>query len=208
MTDKEIKYIVKRETGQFIKPMRAARKGPAFEAKLLIVMLMHEEGHSASDIAAKLYIKRTSAYDLLKTGDRLLSAAPWMPEYNHGFKMDYLGCIKRIANMEHDSTVLVIDPVKIIDVTCEYTGINYQSMKYKSRAADILEAREIAMSLIKFYNPRKCQEAIGKLFGLINHSTVSFTLKRVEEKLTDNKLFRMKYDNISNLLENSERESA
>lgn len=208
MTIEQIKYIVFHQTGQYLKPMRSARKGAAFEAKLLNVMLMHEEGYPASQIADAMAIERTAVYHLIKAADALLSAAPGMPDYNKGFKVAYQGCCARRAKIEHAETVQAIDPERIIAVICAYACINNDAIKAKRMIPHIIEAREIAMSLIRYYNPSMGYEAIGQLLGGFNHSTVGVSLQRVEDKLVDDPIYRMKYDNIVNLLENGERASA
>jgi hypothetical protein len=88
------------ETGIPLVEMVKDKRNENLEARYLAIVLMHEEGYSAPEMAKALGIHRTSPHHALKSVDDLLST--YKP-----FKRMYLACIKRIADKENDNEIKV-----------------------------------------------------------------------------------------------------
>jgi chromosomal replication initiator protein len=89
---------------------------------------------------------------------------------------------------------------QIITIVCEVTGITELQIKGKSKKREIVEARQIAMVLIRLYNPKMIYKQIGKLFSNRDHSTVMYSLKTVEDLIKTNIAFRQKFQLAENAI--------
>lgn len=89
---------------------------------------------------------------------------------------------------------------KIIKIVCMHFKITEIDIKRKSHKWDFSDPRAIAMSVIKKYL-KISLERIGKLFNNRNHSTVIFSLKKVEALIKTDKKFNYDYTTICTYIE-------
>ena len=68
-------------------------------------------------------------------------------------------------------------------------------MKSKKRQAEIVNARQIAMFILKEMLDLNLT-SIGGLFGGRDHSTVISSIRKIEEKITEDKIFKNQIDRI------------
>ena len=84
---------------------------------------------------------------------------------------------------------------KIIEVVSQEFTISVSDMKSKKRQAEIVNARQIAMFILKEMLDLNLT-SIGGLFGGRDHSTVISSIRKIEEKITEDKIFKNQIDRI------------
>ena len=83
----------------------------------------------------------------------------------------------------------------IIRITSNYLGIHIELMKSKTRKREVVEARQMSMTMIKSFT-RLSLKAIGNEFGGRDHSTVIHAKQTVSDLYDTDMLFRGKYKAI------------
>jgi chromosomal replication initiation ATPase DnaA len=91
------------------------------------------------------------------------------------------------------------NPEFIIAVTCATLNIRRYEMLGKSRAVRVVDARRIAIKLIRTLYPEMSFKAIGKLFDR-DHSTMMYSCDVFDELIATDKLFIKKYATVYNEL--------
>ena len=80
------------------------------------------------------------------------------------------------------SSEFIITPDSIIKEICRYFRLEEEQIKGQSRSRDCLNARQIAMYLIRRMTSLSLDET-GKVFGGRDHSTVLNSINKVEKKM-------------------------
>lgn len=93
------------------------------------------------------------------------------------------------------------DQYYIIELVSTCTGISIARLKSIHRYRDIVEARQIAMYLIKKYTTLTI-EKIGALFGGRDHSTTIYSINTANDLLHSNENFKNKLLDIETKLTN------
>jgi chromosomal replication initiator protein len=96
-------------------------------------------------------------------------------------KMPSIEKVKELLKEKDDEAG--IDPEKIIETVCDYFGIGKELVTGKSRKAEIVEARNIAIYLVRELNGMPLIN-IGQLFGGRDHSTIINSRDKVAISLT------------------------
>ena len=86
-------------------------------------------------------------------------------------------------------------PEHIIDVVCQHLSITVNDIKKERRFRHIVEARQIAMFLIRSHTNRSLK-AIAFLFGGKDHTTVIHSCQTVKDLMDTDSLFR---ENVTEL---------
>lgn len=93
-----------------------------------------------------------------------------------------------------------LDPETIKAIVANYLKMSVLQMESPDRPNEVVEARFIAMSLIKKHIPRISLKAIGKRFGNRDHSTVIHALSSTDDFLTTDRRFKEKYNACDGLI--------
>ena len=79
---------------------------------------------------------------------------------------------------------------------CDYYNIPIEMIEVKTRKREIVQTRQVAMSLSKQYTTASL-EVIGKKVGKKDHSTVLHACKIVNDLIDTDKSFRYQYNSLS-----------
>jgi hypothetical protein len=82
----------------------------------------------------------------------------------------------------------------IVRIVFEHTKITYEEMKRKTRKREIVQAKQIAISLIRA-NTKLSLKSIGIRFGGLDHSTCIHACNTIEDLRID-KRFNHEYETI------------
>lgn len=91
-------------------------------------------------------------------------------------------------------------PEGIIECVSEVCQTTVDAIKSKTRKREIVEARQIAMTLVNEKLKRGLSE-VGRLFGGRDHSTVIHARDTVEDLCATDKIFKNKFDRCLSLVE-------
>jgi len=103
-------------------------------------------------------------------------------------KVDEEAVSRAVRDMLKKSNEYVPSPTVIIDYICKYYGIDADVIRGQNRGRDIVNARQIAMYLIRRMTNLSLTD-IGKEFGDRDHTTVLHSLDRVEKQMRTDPAF-------------------
>ncbi len=99
--------------------------------------------------------------------------------------------IARTVNLEKKETTLD----DIVSVTCEFYAIKPRELASKSRKQAVAQARQVAMFLCEKYTDLSKSE-IGRRIAGRDHSTVLYSCRQVERRISIEKNFRREIEEI------------
>ncbi|WP_170000516.1 chromosomal replication initiator protein DnaA [Campylobacter sp. RM9328] len=85
----------------------------------------------------------------------------------------------------------------IIEIVSKELNIKPSDIKSKSRSANIVEARRIAIYLVKNLTPNSMPQ-IASYFGMKDHSAVSHNIKKINELIENNEIFNLRVIELKN----------
>lgn len=88
-------------------------------------------------------------------------------------------------------------PEHIIEVVCKHLGLSVDDIRRQRRFRHLVEARQIAMFLIRKHTPRSLK-AIAFLFGGKDHTTVIHSIETVESLCFSDNLYKQQLLKIEN----------
>lgn len=80
---------------------------------------------------------------------------------------------------------------------CEEFYIPIELLDTKSKKREIVQCRQVAMSLIKYHFPEICDRIIGENIGNKDHSNVVYSRKTINNLRETDKMFRKQYESIN-----------
>ena len=101
--------------------------------------------------------------------------------------------LKSIINLDDTP----VSPQKIIKVVAHYYGLKISDIKGKSNAKTFAFPRQVAMWILKTMTNMSFPE-IGKLFGNKHHSTVIYSVDKIEKLRLENPDFRKTLEELMN----------
>ena len=107
-----------------------------------------------------------------------------------------------IVRQGNDSASAGLRPESIRDRVAEAWGVTGRALASKKRSRDVMVPRQVAMYLIKEILDIPLQ-SIGQAFGGRDHSTVIHSLRKVEERLSDDPGFRGRVEDVRKELSRS-----
>ena len=81
-----------------------------------------------------------------------------------------------------ENTIAAVTPASIIDQVSRYYNISIEDIKSDKRNTDIVTSRQMAMYIIRKMTDLSLPD-IGKEMGGKNHTTVLYSIKRLEEAM-------------------------
>ena len=94
---------------------------------------------------------------------------------------------------------------KIIEVVSKELNIKPSDLRSKSRKKKIVEARRIAIYLSKQLTLNS-MPAIASHFDLKDHSAISHNIRRISEIIKNDKLLKVKIDELENRIKSKKSE--
>ena len=91
---------------------------------------------------------------------------------------------------------------KIAEVTCEYFGIKQSDICGKKKTKELVEPRQMAMYLVTSVLPEIPLASIGQFFGGRDHTTVIHARDKIQQKITEDTLYKKRVEDIKNLVLN------
>lgn len=142
---------------------------------------------SIADAAAALKEKKTGAHQPRDAAPEAVAAQPDPPAaevVRRPFEVVVLGPMTK-APWFYIEGVRVLAPLRvteIMEVVCEFYGVDMNDMTSARRTAIIVKPRQVAMYLAKVMTGRSLPE-IGRRFGGRDHTTVLHAIRRIGAKV-------------------------
>jgi len=107
-----------------------------------------------------------------------------------------------IRDILSDNQPLPITVERIINEVARTYGVTANDIRSQKRAAQISNARQVAMYVVREIT-QMSMSAVGEEFGNRDHSTVVYTLKKVEKEMARDRHYKeIVEDIINNIREN------
>jgi len=90
---------------------------------------------------------------------------------------------------------LIITPNKVLDAVAAATGAPVSRMVLKRRSRSLVQARQLAMFLLRDLTDLSLQE-IGDLLGGRDHSTVAYGLAAIRRRMELDPIFHAQVDQL------------
>lgn len=90
-------------------------------------------------------------------------------------------------------------PAAIINAVCDVLDVKRHLLSRRTRKRYIVEARQIAMYLVKKHTKKNLTE-IGKMFGGRDHTTAIHSIDKVEDRCFSDEQYKQRLLQIENLL--------
>ena len=100
-----------------------------------------------------------------------------------------------VKDVTTDSLPVSVVVEKLLSIVSETYGVSLDDMKSSSRAQNISQARNVAMYVMKKVIPNITLKEIGDYFNK-NHATVIHSVKRIEESVEKDQIFKNTVNNI------------
>lgn len=107
--------------------------------------------------------------------------------------------LNHIYNGSSFNKFIPIRPSTIIKLICRYYNLSRYELLSKSRATEIVKARQLGMYLMRKYS-RMSTYRIGKVFNK-DHATVIYATKQVINHCDTEKKYKYEFDELIKLLE-------
>jgi chromosomal replication initiator protein len=85
----------------------------------------------------------------------------------------------------------------ILKICCDFYGQSLEQVKQKSRKREYVEVRQAAIALSKAYT-KETLEQIANAMGGFDHSSCNHAIKVINNQLTTDKQFRIKFAKLEN----------
>ncbi len=170
---------------------------PDLETRMAILETKAEYEHIALSNDVILYIAKLITSNVR----RLESALIQLHAYASLMKTSVTPTLAEEVLSKHfgEEAAPVIDAQKVQLEVANKFNIDISDLKGKTRSADIVMPRQIAMYLIRELTDYSLP-SIGKAFGGRDHSTVLHACKKIEEKLTSDKSFASMVNELARLI--------
>ncbi len=110
-----------------------------------------------------------------------------------------MGVVSRLISEK--STLEQIPFHVIEDIVVQYFEVDSKDLRTKTKRRDVVEPRQLVMHFTKKYTNLSFQK-IGKLMGNVNHATVIYSVRKVEEFKLHDRIYRNTYDAIDEKIKN------
>ncbi len=88
------------------------------------------------------------------------------------------------------------NPEEVVDHVCDFTGVDLETLRQRSRKLEIVEARQWAVSLLHTFCPHLKQQQIVELLapGISERTMVYHCLNKVSAMLETEEEYRQRYE--------------
>lgn len=197
---KELTYIEDRLTSRFASGVIADIQPPAFETRVAI--LQKKAYQYKIDVSPEIinYIAEKEKYNI-RLMEGMLKTVGYFAALN-GRSADSIDFVMEALRDSSNNQSNDINIAKIVDVTCEYFGIKQSEMCGKKKTKELVEPRQMAMYLVTIILPEIPLASIGQYFGGRDHTTVIHARDKIQQKITEDALYKKRVEDLKNLVFN------
>ena len=189
---KEIDQVEDRIKSRLSQGLTVRIRPPELETRIAILETKSKlRGiHLKSEVSRYLAENITDSVRELEGALNKLSASHRLTgkEISIGFVKDQLADL-----LEFNKRPITIEFIQ--KTVSHFYGIRLKDMLSSNRRADLVLPRQVAMSLAREFTNKSLPD-IGKAFGGKNHVTIMHAIKRVNQRMEDDKRFKDEYKNL------------
>lgn len=197
---KELTYIEDRLTSRFASGVVADIQPPAFETRVAI--LQKKAYQYKIDVSPEVinYIAEREKYNI-RLMEGMLKTVGYFAALN-GRAADSVEFVTEALRDSSNNQTNEITISKIAAVTCEYFGIKQADICGKKKTKELVEPRQLAMYVATNLLPEIPLASIGQYFGGRDHTTVIHARDKIQQKITEDEVYKKRVEDIKNLVFN------
>lgn len=197
---KELSYIEDRLTSRFASGVVADIQPPSFETRVAI--LQKKAYQYKIDVSPEVinYIAEKEKYNI-RLMEGMLKTVGYFAALN-GRSADSVEFVMEALKDSSSNQASDINIAKIVEVTCEYFGIKQADICGKKKTKELVEPRQMAMYLVTTILPEVPLATIGQYFGGRDHTTVIHARDKIQQKVTEDPVYKKRAEDIKNLVFN------
>ena len=189
---KDIKNLSERLETRFVQGFSLEMQRPGYETRMAILQNFSKENKIIIDKNILEYIADTVSSNVRELEGVLTTLIARASLLNERVTLQQAQ-IELSNRMKSQKAKITAE--KIIDIVSVEYSIEISDMKSKKKQADIVNARQIAMYLLKDILDLNLT-TIGGLFGGRDHSTVISSIRKIEGKIEDETVFKNEIDRM------------
>ena len=183
---KDIKNLSERLETRFVQGFSLEMQRPGYETRMAILQNFSQENNIVIEKSILEYIADTVSSNVRELEGVLTTLIARANLLNEKVTLQQTQ-IELSNRMKSQKARITAE--KIIDIVSIEYSIEISDMKSKKKQADIVNARQIAMYLLKDILDLNLT-TIGGLFGGRDHSTVISSIRKIEGKIEDEAIFK------------------
>ena len=189
---KEIKNLSKRMESRFLSGLSVEMQQPSFETRYAILKMLADAQNIEIDKNILEYIADNVDSNVRELEGMLTSMGARAKLLHEKITLQQVQdeLAGRIRKQRAEITA-----EKIIETVSVEFDVSVSDMKSKKRQKKIVEARQIAMFLLKSQLDLNLTK-IGGLFGGKDHSTVISSIRKIEARINDSRIFKGEIDRV------------
>ncbi len=189
---KEIKNLSKRMESRFLSGLSVEMQQPSFETRYAILKRLADAQNIEIDKNILEYIADNVDSNVRELEGMLTSMGARAKLLHEKITLQQVQdeLAGRIRKQRAEITA-----EKIIETVSVEFDVSVSDMKSKKRQKKIVEARQIAMFLLKSQLDLNLTK-IGGLFGGKDHSTVISSIRKIEARINDSRIFKGEIDRV------------
>ena len=197
---KELTYIEDRLTSRFASGVVADIQPPSFETRVAI--LQKKAYQYKIDVSPEVinYIAEREKYNV-RLMEGMLKTVGYFAALN-GRSADSIDFVLEALRDSSSNKTNDITISKIVQVTSDYFGIKQEDMCGKKKTKELVEPRQMAMYLVTIILPEIPLASIGQFFGGRDHTTVIHARDKIQQKITEDALYKKRVEDLKNLVFN------
>lgn len=197
---KELTYIEDRLTSRFASGVVADIQPPAFETRVAI--LQKKAYQYKIDVSPEVinYIAEREQSNI-RLLEGMLKTVGYFAALNNR-SADSIEFVTEALRDSSNNQSNEITISKIVSVTCDYFSIKQADICGKKKTKELVEPRQMAMYLVTSILPEVPLASIGQFFGGRDHTTVIHARDKIQQKITEDALYKKRVEDIKNLVLN------
>ena len=197
---KELTYIEDRLTSRFASGVVADIQPPAFETRVAILQKKAYQYKINVSPEVINYIAEKEKYNV-RLMEGMLKTVGYFAALNHrsADSVDFVMEALRDSSVNQSTDINIS---KIVEVTCEYFNIKQSDICGKKKTKELVDPRQMAMYLVTSILPEVPLATIGQFFGGRDHTTVIHARDKIQQKITEDPVYKKRAEDIKNLVFN------
>ena len=197
---KELTIIDERLSSRFASGVVADIQPPSFETRVAILQKKAYQYKISVTPDVINYIAEREKYNI-RLMEGMLKTVGYFASLNNRVA-DSIEFVTEALRESSSAPSNDISLEKITKVTCEYFGIKQSDICGKKKTKELVEPRQMAMYLVTSILPEIPLATIGQFFGGRDHTTVIHARDQIQQRITEDGIYKKRVEDIKNLVLN------
>lgn len=168
---------------------------PDFETRMAILRTKAEDEGLVLDDDVIEYVAHSCSASVRELEGAVLKLLAVSSVWNQEITLDFAKRVLALRRREQRDRAPIASPARITQCVAQSWRVRLDALSSKARTRTVTEARHVAMFAIRELLGTPLTE-IGNLFGGRDHSTVLYSIRKVEGRMLDDDEFRHRVDSV------------